>query len=91
MSGRIETTIGPWKRPADRHAMFVRYMGTFTPSSMCRTGTPALSKAFSNVKEQPITKETKSSRQVRVYEVCLQEESECEPLIACLENAQPQP
>lgn len=30
-----------------------------------------------------------SSRQVRVYEVCLREESACEPLIACLDNARP--
>ena len=30
-----------------------------------------------------------SSRQVRVYEVCMREESECEPLTACLENANP--
>lgn len=30
-----------------------------------------------------------SSRQVRVYEVCMREESACEPLIACLENANP--
>jgi hypothetical protein len=27
-----------------------------------------------------------SSRQVRVYEVCLKEETECEPLITCLDN-----
>jgi hypothetical protein len=27
-----------------------------------------------------------SSRQVRVYEVCVAEESECEPLMACLDN-----
>jgi hypothetical protein len=27
-----------------------------------------------------------SSRQVRVYEVCLREESDCEALIACLDN-----
>ena len=27
-----------------------------------------------------------SSRQVRVYEVCLREETECEPLIACLDH-----
>ena len=33
--------------------------------------------------------QTLSSRQVRVYEVCLKEESECEPLIACLDNEQP--
>lgn len=30
-----------------------------------------------------------SSRQVRVYEVCLREETACEPLIACLDNARP--
>jgi hypothetical protein len=31
-----------------------------------------------------------SSRQVRVYEVCLREETECDPLLACLDNAKPQ-
>jgi hypothetical protein len=31
-----------------------------------------------------------SSRQVRVYEVCLREETACEPLIACLDHAKPQ-
>ncbi|MBL8621157.1 MAG: hypothetical protein JNK64_07630 [Myxococcales bacterium] len=31
-----------------------------------------------------------SSRQVRVYEVCLREETECEPLIACLDHAAPE-
>ena len=30
-----------------------------------------------------------SSRQVRVYEVCDREESECGPLVACLENLKP--
>lgn len=30
-----------------------------------------------------------SSRQVRVYEVCDREETECGPLVACLENAKP--
>lgn len=34
--------------------------------------------------------QTLSSRQVRVYEVCQREESGCEPLIACLDNASPQ-
>lgn len=34
--------------------------------------------------------QTLSSRQVRVYEVCQREESACEPLIACLDNASPQ-
>jgi hypothetical protein len=35
-----------------------------------------------------------SSRQVRVLEVCFREEganAQCEPLLACLENIQPQP
>jgi hypothetical protein len=31
-----------------------------------------------------------SSRQIRVLEVCDREESECEPLIACLDNMKPQ-
>jgi hypothetical protein len=33
--------------------------------------------------------QTMSSRQVRVYEVCMREETECDALTACLENAQP--
>jgi hypothetical protein len=36
-------------------------------------------------------KQQMSSRQVRVYEVCMREESECAPLLACLDNAKPQP
>lgn len=32
-NGRIETTIGPEKIPADLHAMFVEYMGTVFCSS----------------------------------------------------------
>ena len=31
-----------------------------------------------------------SSRQVRVYEVCLREETECGPFLSCLDNVQPQ-
>ncbi len=30
-----------------------------------------------------------SSRQVRVYEVCMAEETACDPLLACLENVKP--
>jgi hypothetical protein len=30
-----------------------------------------------------------SPRQVRVYEVCLDEEDECEPLLSCLDHANP--
>ncbi|MEZ4359219.1 MAG: hypothetical protein R3B48_03495 [Kofleriaceae bacterium] len=32
-----------------------------------------------------------SSRQLRVYEVCLREERECEPFLSCLDNLTPQP
>ena len=60
--GRIDTTIGPWKTPAGRQAMLVRYIGTLRPISMCRTGSPACSRAFSNVNEQPSRKPTRSSR-----------------------------
>ena len=31
-----------------------------------------------------------SSRQVRVYEVCDREETECGPLVTCLDNAKPE-
>jgi hypothetical protein len=31
-----------------------------------------------------------SSRQVRVHEVCMREETECDALTACLENAKPE-
>ena len=33
--------------------------------------------------------QTLSSRQVRVYEVCLREETACDAMIACLDNANP--
>ena len=56
--GRIDTTIGPRKRPAGRQATFVRYIGTLRPISRWRSGKPACSNAFSNVNEQPITKPT---------------------------------
>jgi hypothetical protein len=37
------------------------------------------------------TKSPYSSRQVRVLEVCFAQEPQCEPLIACLDNLNPQP
>src|SRR4029453_18927671 len=51
--GRIETTIGPWNRPAGRHAMEVFHIATFLPSSMWRIGMPASSRAHSKVNEHP--------------------------------------
>ena len=63
VSGRIETTSGPEKRPAGVVAIEVRYIGTLLPCSIWRTGSPAASIASSKEKEQPITKVTRSSRQ----------------------------
>lgn len=41
--------------------MLVLYMGTFFPSSTCRTGRPAAVNASSKEKEQPSKKHTMSS------------------------------
>ena len=60
---RIETTIGPRKRPAGVHSMLVMYISMLRPSSMCCTGTPAAKRATSKAKLQPQRKATKSSRQ----------------------------
>src|SRR5438105_5021522 len=58
----MDTTIGPCNTPAGVHGRLVRYIGTLQPVSRWRTGTPARSKAFSNVNEQPSRKPTRSSR-----------------------------
>ncbi|MNT54354.1 hypothetical protein D3C72_1915130 [compost metagenome] len=62
-SGRMETTILPARRPAGLVSMAVRYMATLRPSSICRSGTPASSRACSKEKEQPMAKATKSASQ----------------------------
>ncbi|MCY1242920.1 hypothetical protein D9M72_559170 [compost metagenome] len=64
--GRMETTMGPWMRPAGVHSMFVRYMGTLRPVSVCRSGMPSLASAASKVKLQPMRTPTMSSRQTDV-------------------------
>jgi hypothetical protein len=61
-TGRIDTTMGPLMAPAGRQRTEVRYIGTFTPCSTCRIGTPAAPSARSNVKLQPMRKPTRSSR-----------------------------
>ena len=58
--GRMLTTMLPENTPAGAQEMFVLYIGTFTPSSIWRTGTPASSSALSNEKLQPIKKLTSS-------------------------------
>ena len=65
LNGRIETTSGPWKRPAGTVGTFVRHIATFLPCSMCRSGTPASSSACSNENEQPRMNATRSSRHQR--------------------------
>jgi hypothetical protein len=65
-TGRMDTTSGPDNSPAGRQGRSVRYMGTFVPASMCRTGTSASSSAASKVKLHPMRKQTRSSRQWEV-------------------------
>src|SRR5262245_51059531 len=61
--GRIDTTSGPLNRPAGTHGWLVSYIGTFWPSSRCRTGTPAWIRAYSNVKLNTMKEENRSYRQ----------------------------
>jgi len=56
LSGRIDTTSGPWNRPAGVVGTFVRYMETLQPRAMWRIGMPAAMSGSSNENEQPITK-----------------------------------
>ena len=62
-SGRIETTMGPWKAPAGRHSTEVCHIATFLPCSTWHSGMPASSSAHSKVNEQPSRNATRSSRQ----------------------------
>lgn len=62
---------------------------TMTPEQLAeldieKTGPVHTREAIQQCKEQ-----TLSSRQVRVYEVCMREETACDALTACLENAAP--
>jgi len=67
--GRIETTIGPERRPAGRQARRVTYIDTFAPCSTCRSGMPVSTSADSKVNEHPMWKATRSSRQYGVASV----------------------
>lgn len=60
--GRMETTTGPRKRPARRHRIRERYIGTPRPCSRWRSGTPARSSSGSNVRLHPTRRVTRSSR-----------------------------
>jgi len=63
LSGRIDTTIGPWNGPAGAVAIEVRYIGTVAPQVMWRSSMPLSVSASSNENEQPSAKVTRSSRQ----------------------------
>jgi hypothetical protein len=69
VNGRIDTTIGPWKRPAGLHGMLVVYMETFVPASRWRSAMPASTIGSSKENEQPRTKLTRSSRQISTRRV----------------------
>ena len=58
----VLTTIVPLNPPADSQGIFVLYIGTLTPSSICRTGISASSSAASKEKLHPIRKLTRSFR-----------------------------
>ena len=58
--GRMLTTMFPLNTPAGVQGMLVLYIGTFTPSSIWRTGMPASSSSDSKEKLHPIKKLTRS-------------------------------
>ena len=65
LSGRMDTTKGPWNGPAGMVAIEVRNIGTAQPQVMCRSSMPASISASSNENEQPMRKLTRSSRHQR--------------------------
>ena len=62
-TGRMETTILPEKMPAGTVSIPVIYMGTFLPIVLWRISIPASTSSDSKLKEQPMRKPTRSSRQ----------------------------
>ena len=61
--GRIDMTILPLMEPAGTQSTPVRYIETLRPIVLCRISMPASTSSDSNENEQPITNETRSSRQ----------------------------
>lgn len=62
---------------------------TMTPEELAKLDVEATAAVHTREFVKSCQTQSLSSRQVRVYEVCLREETECEPLIACLDNANP--
>lgn len=62
---------------------------TMTPEELAKLDVERTAAVHTREFVKSCESQTLSSRQVRVYEVCLREETACEPLVACLENANP--
>ncbi|MNR58738.1 hypothetical protein D3C85_1798120 [compost metagenome] len=60
----METTMFPLNGPFCTVGKFVLYMGTLRLAVMCLISMPAFRIAFSNEKEQPSAKMTRSSLQI---------------------------
>lgn len=63
---------------------------TMTPEQLAELDVERTAPLHTREMTKQCKEQTMSSRQVRVYEVCLREETECEALTACLENAKPE-
>jgi hypothetical protein len=62
---------------------------TMTPAEMAKEEIEAKRPEHTKLIVDKCRKQQMSSRQLRVYEVCMREERECTPLINCLEYAAP--
>lgn len=62
---------------------------TMTPEELAKLDIEATAPIHTREFVKSCRTQSLSSRQVRVYEVCLREETACDPLIACLDNASP--
>lgn len=63
---------------------------TMTPEQLAELDVEKTAPLHTREMIKQCKEQTMSSRQVRVYEVCMREETECGPLTACLENAKPE-
>lgn len=63
---------------------------TMTPAELAKEEVEAKRPEHTKLIVDKCRKQQMSSRQLRVYEVCMREERECAPLIDCLEHAKPQ-
>lgn len=63
---------------------------TMTPEQLAELDVEKTAPLHTREMIKQCKEQTMSSRQVRVYEVCMREETECTALTACLENAKPE-